>query len=138
MGAVTIPFKYYLGSKDNDNDAGNLSANFNIGTHLGWIFCGKEHFYYYAGQKKSVFSEQSINILFNTTLVPLNAENTEPDIDNNTNVIMPSFGLAYIYSFNGFEIIGSIGYDIPLGSNANTWIHKGYPWLGIGFGFGIF
>lgn len=136
FGALTMPFKVYLKSKEKDSTRGNnVYTDANIS-----LFIGKQWGYHGYNSKGELQRKKmhSLNFLMGATKITLKKNNSSRVEDSDFNILGLSTGLAYSFSLNKFNLFSGLGVDIPLSSEGSKWYFNKQPWLGFGIGYSVF
>ena len=137
FGALTIPVKVYLNSRDErlkNNFLFDESINFRVSK-----IRGKEYFYKKFNEKEGksfqYYFTYSLFVGFSKT--EINNSNTLNEIDDDFTVASLNYGVGFGYSIRGIGLSLLLGIDTPLSEQANNWNFKNQPWLGFGFGIDL-
>ena len=101
-----------------------------IGPYLGYEWGSKT----YARQSFQTVS-QTVALFAAPTYIRLDPTNSSND-DTNT-VFGFSFGAAYLFNLNDFQIGFTTGIDIVGGDASETWVYQKKPWVSFAIGFDI-
>jgi hypothetical protein len=136
VGVMTVPLKIYVGSPDS---VSAVQSSFNAGLFFGrrWGYTK----YVNLPNQKEISTYQtswSVNIFAGPAKVDLDENNTSDKGKSfKGGVAVLSYGIMAAYHYKNFSVFLSFGDDKPFVDQADTWLLKKKPWLGIGFGFDI-
>ena len=153
MSAITIPIKYrFDGTFDGVDDDGNamerefdeeFTSSFNIALFGGHTW-GRTNFQHRKKVGNRTFTyKNSLGAFLGSSVQQINEKNTDdssgaPTGEEERSIGLISMGIGFVKSWNKIAIGVFSGIDVGVGDDANSWVHNGRPWIGIGFGYDLF
>ena len=130
--AITVPMKIRLGK---DSVSYTVSTGFNAGFSFGYKFSRTKQTFYKLDKKAAIDNmtrtfSVTPSAFIGLTPVGLKKSNTE-NLDTEKTVVGFTYGVGAVAGYDRFNIGLFLGFDVPFGSDGDSWIYKNDPWFGL-------